>query len=146
MPRAFKTKCEENESNDILITYLYILMASTYMWMNIHQFIKQHQHVKIKPRHVNSYQIISEDHDFLYLTTRSFRKHVWSQTFSSLKTRKFKNTGILSIKIPLNVACRNRYLDFCCILTVMIPELMSRAICCKKIIIINRNGLSHVLD
>ena len=29
MPRGFKTKCEKNESNDILITYLYILMAST---------------------------------------------------------------------------------------------------------------------
>ena len=28
MPRGFKTKCEKNESNDILITYLYILMAS----------------------------------------------------------------------------------------------------------------------
>ena len=29
IPRGFKTKCEKNESNDILITYLYILMAST---------------------------------------------------------------------------------------------------------------------
>ena len=27
--RGFKTKCEKNESNDILITYLYILLAST---------------------------------------------------------------------------------------------------------------------
>ena len=31
MPRAFKTKCK---SNDILVTYLYILMASTYMRLN----------------------------------------------------------------------------------------------------------------
>ena len=30
MLRAFKTKCEKNESNDILVTYLYILMALTY--------------------------------------------------------------------------------------------------------------------
>ena len=29
MPRGFKTKCKKNESSDILITYLYILMAST---------------------------------------------------------------------------------------------------------------------
>ena len=35
VPKAFKTKCDKNESNDILITYLYILMASTYMSMNI---------------------------------------------------------------------------------------------------------------
>ena len=35
----------------------YILMASTYMWMSIHQFIKQHQHLKIKESHINSYQI-----------------------------------------------------------------------------------------
>ena len=47
-------------------------------------------------------------------------------------TRKLKKTGIPSIKIPLNIARRNRYLDSCCILTVMTPELMPRAICCKK--------------
>ena len=29
MPRGFTTKCKKNESSDILITYLYILMAST---------------------------------------------------------------------------------------------------------------------
>ena len=38
--------------------------------------MKQHQHVKIKPSHINSYQITSEDHNFLYLATRSFRKKV----------------------------------------------------------------------
>ena len=53
----------------------------------------------------------------------------------SITARKFKNAGIPSIKIPLNIARRNRYLDSRCILTVMIPELMPRAICCKKIII-----------
>ena len=52
----------------------------------------------------------------------------------SVTTRKFKNTGIPSITIPLNIARRNLYLDSRCILTVMIPELMARAICCKKII------------
>ena len=31
MPRSFKTKCEKNGSNDILITYLYILMAPTFL-------------------------------------------------------------------------------------------------------------------
>ena len=46
--------------------------------------------------------------------------------------RKFKNTGIPLIKIPLNIARRNCYLDSHCILTVIIPELMPRAIFCKK--------------
>ena len=35
-------------------------------------------------------------------------------------------------KFPLNTACRNLYLDFICTLTVMIPEMISRALCCKK--------------
>ena len=43
-----------------------------------------------------------------------------------------KNTGTPSIKIPLNRACRNNYLDPCCKLTVIIPELMPQAIPCKK--------------
>ena len=34
MPRAFKTKYEKNESNDIFITYLQVLMASTYTWLS----------------------------------------------------------------------------------------------------------------
>ena len=46
-----------------------------------------------------------------------------------------KNIGIPSIKIPFNIARRNHYLDSHCILTVMIPEMMARAICCKKIIL-----------
>ena len=44
--QEFRPKCEKNESNDILVTYFHILMASTCMWMNIHQFIKLHQHVQ----------------------------------------------------------------------------------------------------
>ena len=43
-----------------------------------------------------------------------------------------KNTEIPSIKIPLNIARQNHYLDSRCIITIMIPEMMSRAICCKK--------------
>ena len=43
-----------------------------------------------------------------------------------------KNTGIPLIKIPLNIAHRNNFLDSHCILTVMIPEMMTRAICYKK--------------
>ena len=42
------------------------------------------------------------------------------------------NAGILSIKIPFNIARRNHCLDSHCILTVMIPQMMTRAICCKK--------------
>ena len=42
------------------------------------------------------------------------------------------NTGIPSIKIQLNIASLNHYLDSHCILTLMIPEIMIRAICCKK--------------
>ena len=34
MSRAFKTKYEKNESNDIFITYLQVLMASTYTWLS----------------------------------------------------------------------------------------------------------------
>ena len=49
-------------------------------------------------------------------------------------TRKFKNAGIPSIKIPLNIARRNRQLDSRCIITVMIPELMPPGICCKNIV------------
>ena len=44
--QEFRPKCEKNESNDILVTYFHILMASTCIWMNIHQFIKLHQHVQ----------------------------------------------------------------------------------------------------
>ena len=50
-----------------------------------------------------------------------------------------KNTGIPSIKIPFNIARRNHFFDSHCILTVMIPEMMARAICCKKSFWINRN-------
>ena len=42
-PRVFKTKCEKNESNDILMTYLCVLMASAYTWLNdstsVHQTV-----------------------------------------------------------------------------------------------------------
>ena len=34
MPAVFKTKYEKNDSDDIPITYLYILMASTYLRLN----------------------------------------------------------------------------------------------------------------
>ena len=43
---------------------------------------------------------------------------------------EIKKTGILSIKIPLSRACGNQYPDFCCILTVIIPEIMTYALCC----------------
>ena len=33
MPRTFKTKCEKNDSNDILITYIYIL---TYLHLHFY--------------------------------------------------------------------------------------------------------------
>ena len=49
-----------------------------------------------------------------------------------VQARKFKNTEISSIKILLSRARRNRYRNSRCILTVMIPALMPRAICCKK--------------
>ena len=39
---------------------------------------EERQYVKIKQNHINSYQITREDHNFLYLTTRSFRKHILS--------------------------------------------------------------------
>ena len=39
---------------------------------------------------------------------------------------------IVSIKIPLYRACQNRYPDHLFSLTVMIPEMMPRAICCKS--------------
>ena len=50
-----------------------------------------------------------------------------------------KNIGIPSIKILLNIARRNYYLDSHCILVVMIPEMMTRAIYCKKSFWISRN-------
>ena len=85
---TFKAKCEKNESNQILITYLYILMASTYMWLSIDQLIKHHKHLKIKQSQINSYQITSvtsEDHNFLYLTMRSFKKlNAWGSSLSSV--------------------------------------------------------------
>ena len=37
-----------------------------------------------------------------------------------------KNTGIPSIRIPLNTACRNYYLDSRFAKTVMVPELVPR--------------------
>ena len=43
-----------------------------------------------------------------------------------------KNTGIPSMKIPLNIARQNHYLYSHCKLTVMISLMMSQAICCKK--------------
>lgn len=49
-----------------------------------------------------------------------------------------KNAGILSIKIPLNRACRNHDLDSCCTLTVMTTEMTARVICCKKIVKLNK--------
>ena len=44
-----------------------------------------------------------------------------------------KNKGMLSIKTPLNIYSWNHYLDSCCTLMLMIPEMMARAIYCKKI-------------
>ena len=49
-----------------------------------------------------------------------------------VQARKFKNTEISTIKILLSRARRNRYRNSRCILTVMIPALMPRGICCKK--------------
>lgn len=43
-----------------------------------------------------------------------------------------KNAGILSIKISLSKTHRNHYLDSHCILMVMVPEMMIRAMCCEK--------------
>ena len=60
-----------------------------------------------------------------------------SMEIPSIKIRN--TTGMPSIKIPFNIASRNHYFDSHCILTVMIPEIMARAICCKKSFWINRN-------
>ena len=57
---------------------------------------------------------------------------------------KIKSQEILLMKIPLNRACGNHYLDSSCIFTVMIPEMMPRAICCKKTFRINKNGSKRV--
>ena len=85
MPRAFKTKCEKNESNNILITYLYILMVSTFMWMNIHQFIKKISACKNK---VKPYKFISNHNWRSYLSL--LFDHEELQKTAYYKTR---NTG-----------------------------------------------------
>ena len=52
-----------------------------------------------------------------------------------------KKTGIPPIKISLKIPRQNHHLDSRCKLTIMIPEMMPRAIknhkktCCKKIIL-----------
>ena len=43
-----------------------------------------------------------------------------------------KNTRIPSIKTLVNIARRNHYLDSHYILMVMVPEMMTRTICCKN--------------
>ena len=55
-----------------------------------------------------------------------------------------KDTGMIFMKTPLNRACQNHYLDSRCILTVMITEVMSRAICCKKVFRIIRYGSKRI--
>ena len=50
MPRAFETKCEKSESKDILITYLYVLMASTYTWLNYNTPVLQTAECKNKTK------------------------------------------------------------------------------------------------
>ena len=57
MPRAFKTKCEKNESNDILITYFLIFMTLTYMWLNYNNSI--HQTTSTCKNKAKPYQFIS---------------------------------------------------------------------------------------
>ena len=52
-----KTKCEKNESNDIPINYLYILMASIYMWMTYITSI--HQTASVCKNTAKPYQFIS---------------------------------------------------------------------------------------
>ena len=88
MLRAFKTKGEKSESNDFLVTYFYILMASTYMWLIFitPQFMKLHQHVRITAGMSILIKSQSKDPNFLNLTTGSFRKHIRSLTFSSINS------------------------------------------------------------
>ena len=59
IPRAFKAKFEENESNNILIAYLYILMASTYVWLNYNTSF--HQTTSVCKNKAKPYQFISNN-------------------------------------------------------------------------------------
>ena len=59
IPRAFKTKCEKNKSNDILITYLYILMANS-LNLHVNEHTSIHQTAACKNK-ANPYKFISND-------------------------------------------------------------------------------------
>ena len=47
------------------------------------------------------------------------------------------------------MAYRNHHFDSCCILTILIPEMMPRAVCCKKSFQIQREFqliISEIID
>ena len=54
MSKAFKTKYEKNKSNDILITYLYILMA-----LNVNEHASIHQTTSAYKNKAKPYKFIS---------------------------------------------------------------------------------------
>ena len=61
MLRAFKTKGEKSESNDFLVTYFYILMASTYMWLIYNTSIYEAASACANNGwHVNPYQVTKQ--------------------------------------------------------------------------------------
>ena len=67
------------------------------------------------------------------VVTNSMKHHVRGcLEDSSSDQASSKNTRIPSIKTLVNIARRNHYLDSHYILMVMIPEMMTRTICCKK--------------
>ena len=52
--------------------------------------------------------------------------------------------SIMEVKILLKIVDRNHYLDTLWILTISIPEMMSRVIYCKKSFLINRDANTRV--
>ena len=62
MLRAFKIKCEKSESNDFLVTYFYVLMASsTYMWLIYNTSIYEAASACANNGwHVNPYQVTKQ--------------------------------------------------------------------------------------
>ena len=75
MPRTFKTKCEKNESDNTLITNIYILMISTYTKLNCNISIQTPCKHKAKLiavttwyRHKYRYKILDAVHKFNIVT------------------------------------------------------------------------------
>ena len=84
MSRAFKIKYEKNESDDILITYFYNLMASTYTWPNYNTSIHLSEFKNKAKLYQCIFKSLSGDHNFLYLT-RSLIKRIQNLRFGWVK-------------------------------------------------------------